>query len=44
MGYVYLALPIAGFFMGLFTIENLIETLSVPANELQKPDAAGEVD
>jgi len=27
MGYVYLALPISGLFMVLFTIENLIETL-----------------
>jgi TRAP-type C4-dicarboxylate transport system permease small subunit len=27
MGYVYLALPIAGIFMVLYTIENLIETL-----------------
>jgi TRAP-type C4-dicarboxylate transport system permease small subunit len=31
MGYVYLALPIAGIFMILFTIENLIETLVAPA-------------
>jgi len=30
MGYVYLALPISGFFMVLFTIENLIETLVAP--------------
>lgn len=28
MGYVYLALPVAGCFMTLFTIENLIETLA----------------
>jgi TRAP-type C4-dicarboxylate transport system permease small subunit len=27
MGYVYLALPISGVFMVLYTIENLIETL-----------------
>jgi TRAP-type C4-dicarboxylate transport system permease small subunit len=30
MGYVYLALPISGIFMVLFTIENLIETLVAP--------------
>ena len=29
MGHVYLALPIAGIFMVLFTIENLIETISL---------------
>lgn len=34
MGYVYMALPISGFFMVLFTIENLIETLVVPADVL----------
>ena len=28
MGHVYLALPIAGIFMVLFTLENLIETLA----------------
>ena len=28
MGYVYLAIPIAGFFMTLFTLENILETLS----------------
>lgn len=33
MGHVYLALPIAGFFMTLFAIENLIETLASPAEE-----------
>ncbi len=27
MGYVYLALPISGFFMVLFTLDNLMETL-----------------
>jgi TRAP-type C4-dicarboxylate transport system permease small subunit len=27
MGHVYLALPIAGIFMVIYTIENLIETL-----------------
>jgi TRAP-type C4-dicarboxylate transport system permease small subunit len=33
MGYVYLALPIAGFFMLLYTIENLIETIVTPIGE-----------
>ncbi|MDF7800989.1 TRAP transporter small permease [Pontiellaceae bacterium B1224] len=28
MGHVYLALPIAGIFMVLYTVENLVETLS----------------
>jgi len=28
MGYVYLALPISGFFVLLYTVENLIETLT----------------
>ena len=27
MGYVYLALPISGFFMTLYTVDNLMETL-----------------
>jgi TRAP-type C4-dicarboxylate transport system permease small subunit len=44
MGYVYLALPIAGCFMVLFTIENLLETLASPASELQEPEAVGELD
>ena len=44
MGYVYLALPIAGFFMLMFTIENLIETLVTPADELHQADAAAELD
>lgn len=43
MGHVYLALPIAGIFMVLFTIENLIETLVEPAGGLWKADAGGEV-
>ena len=44
MGHVYLALPIAGIFMLLFTLENLIETLTTPANELHEADAAEEID
>jgi len=38
MGYVYLALPIAGIFMVLFTIENLIETLMTHASALHEPE------
>ena len=34
MGHVYLALPIAGIFMALFSIENLIETIATPAEEI----------
>ncbi|TWU45575.1 2,3-diketo-L-gulonate TRAP transporter small permease protein YiaM [Novipirellula aureliae] len=44
MGHVYLALPIAGFFMVLFTIENLIESLATPADEMHEADSAGELD
>lgn len=44
MGYVYLALPVAGVFMILFTIENLIETLVTPSSALHEADAAGEVE
>ncbi len=33
MGHVYLALPIAGIFMVIYTIENLIETMVKPAGE-----------
>ncbi len=42
MGYVYLALPISGVFMILFTIENLIETLVTPASQLHEANAAEE--
>lgn len=31
MGYVYLALPFAGVFMVIYTIDNLLETLATPA-------------
>lgn len=44
MGHVYLALPIAGFFMVIYTIENLIETWTTPASELHEADAVAEVD
>ena len=40
MGYVYLALPISGFFMLLFTLENLYETIVTPADQLH--EAGGE--
>ena len=30
MGHVYLALPIAGIFMLIYTVENLIETICIP--------------
>ena len=33
MGHVYLALPLAGIFMVLYTVENLIETIRKPAGE-----------
>jgi TRAP-type C4-dicarboxylate transport system permease small subunit len=44
MGHVYLALPIAGFFMVLFTIENLMETVCSPAGQTHAADGSGEVD
>jgi TRAP-type C4-dicarboxylate transport system permease small subunit len=44
MGYVYLALPIAGIFMMLFTVENLVETLADPASSLHEAEAVGEMD
>lgn len=33
MGHVYLALPLAGIFMTIYTIENLVETLAVKSAE-----------
>ena len=44
MGHVYLALPIAGIFMVIFTLENLIETWVTPASELHEAESAEEVD
>ena len=35
MGYVYSAIPIAGFFMLLFTVDNLCEVINTPADELR---------
>ena len=43
MGHVYLALPIAGVFMVLYTLENLAETLAAPAARPQDADAGEEV-
>ena len=39
MGYVYLALPISGVFMVLYTLENLIETLTTPAATIHESEA-----
>lgn len=39
MGYVYMALPIAGCFMALFTFENMIETLA--GAEIEAEDSVG---
>ena len=44
MGHVYLALPISGIFMILYTVENLIETLVTPASELHESDNTGGMD
>ena len=38
MGYVYMALPISGVFMLIFGIENLLETLATPADQLNASD------
>ena len=44
MGYVYLALPISGVFMIIYTLENLIETLAAPSAELYDAQDAGAID
>jgi len=44
MGHVYLALPIAGIFMLLFTIENLIETIATPAASLHEAEDVPEAE
>ena len=36
MGHVYLALPIAGFFMFLFTLEGIFEMLNQPESALDE--------
>jgi len=41
MGHVYLALPIAGFFMVLFTLQNIFETLEQPEPELKEKEIKG---
>lgn len=40
MGYVYMVLPIAGVFMVLYTIENLIETLYTPVEDAETEGSA----
>jgi TRAP-type C4-dicarboxylate transport system permease small subunit len=44
MGHVYLALPLAGIFIILYTLENLIETLATSAEQLNEAESAGEMD
>ena len=44
MGHVYLALPIAGIFMVLFTVENLIETLAASEETSEAQEKTGELD
>ena len=44
MGYVYLALPIAGCFMVLYTLEHLLEDIQTPADQLHEDQAAGDLD
>ena len=39
MGYVYLALPISGVFMVIYTIENMLETASGSVKETEDVDA-----
>lgn len=38
MGHIYLALPISGIFMILYTAENLMKTLATPVNALCEPE------
>ena len=44
MGYVYLALPISGLFMLIYTIQHMILTLKTPANEIHELEEAGGLD
>ena len=37
MGYIYLALPISGLFMVIYTLENLVETLASSPDKLEEP-------
>ncbi|MBD3378781.1 TRAP transporter small permease subunit [candidate division KSB1 bacterium] len=39
MGYIYLAIPIAGFFIAMYSIEFLVETLRKFKEKQDKPDA-----
>lgn len=43
MGHVYLALPIAGLFMVLYTLENIVETLRATPEQLRQTEAQLEV-
>ncbi|MBN2785771.1 MAG: TRAP transporter small permease [Pontiellaceae bacterium] len=38
MGLVYMALPLSGIFMVIYTIENLFETWTTPASELHEAE------
>lgn len=44
MGYVYLSLPISGIFMVLFTLENLIETVTGSIRGQPEESSAGGLD
>jgi len=44
MGHVYLALPIAGVFMTLFTVENLLEAIATPAASLHEAEDVPEAE
>jgi TRAP-type C4-dicarboxylate transport system permease small subunit len=48
MGYVYLALPVSGVFMVIYTVDNLLETLATPAEKFAEADdqieTAGDLD
>jgi len=43
MGYVYLALPVAGFFIIIFALENLLETIAAEPNEPADKPKAGDI-
>jgi TRAP-type C4-dicarboxylate transport system permease small subunit len=42
-GYVYLVLPVSGFFMVLFTIENILELLNQPATAIGEAETESDV-
>lgn len=39
MGHIYLALPISGIFMVIYTLENLVVDFLTPAGDLHEPEA-----